>query len=159
MTEPAATSRFTISTKSLQARTRNVISGAVLGLLLVLLVGWGHLEQPGTYNGVLLWSVVGFVVLANAIGYLRHRRYLRLAREHCLEVGSGGIRFLTGSNLSELSVADIAAVTLHRGRKGIGHIQILRTDNRGIRLEGYGNMQGLAAALKQQVPPAHWRDD
>lgn len=158
MIESASTSSFTISPESLQGRTRNVISGALLGLLLVLLVGWGHIEQPRTYNDVLLWSVLGFIVLANAIGYLRHRRYLRLARAHRLEVGSGGIRFLTGSDVSELSLADIAAVTVHRSRKGIGHIQILRTDNRGIRLEGYGDMQGLANALREQVPPAHWRD-
>ncbi len=158
MTESAPPSNFTIGTESLQGRTRNVIAGAVLGLLLALLVGWGHLTQPGTYNAVLLWSVIGFIVLANVIGYLRHRRYLRLARTHRLEVGGGGLRFLTGSQVSELSLADIAAVSVYRNRKGIGHIQVQRTDNRGIRLEGYGDMQGLAAALKEQVPPAHWRD-
>jgi len=151
-------SSFTISAESLQARKRNVISGGVLGLLLVLLVGWGNLEQPRTYNDVLLWSVVGFVVLANCIGYLRHRRYLRRAREHRLELGPRKLRFVTGSDSSELSLADIASVTVHRTRKGIGHIQILRTDNRGIRLEGYGDLEGLAAGLKKQVRPAHWRD-
>jgi hypothetical protein len=152
------TSTFSISEVSLRRRTQNVLYGAGLSLLLVLLVGWGHFEQPQTYNDVLLWSVVGFVVLANAIGYFRHRRYLRRARQHRLEVGPRRIRFRTGADLSELSMADIAAVTIHRRGTHIGHIQIARTDNRGIRLEGYDDIDGLAAALKAQVPAAHWRD-
>lgn len=153
---PAAT--FRISEASLRARTRNVGYGAALSLLLLLVVGWGHLDQPQTYNVVLLWSVVGFVVLANAIGYVRHRRYLRRARQHRLELGRRRIRFLTGTMESVLSVADIAAVTIHRRGQGIGHIQITRTDNRGIRLEGYQDIERLAAALKARVAAAQWRD-
>ena len=152
------TSTFSISEESLRRRTHNVLYGAGLSLLLLLLVGWGHFEQPQTYNDVLLWSVVGFVVLANAIGYLRHRRYLRRARQHRLEVGPRRIRFRTAADLSELSMADIAAVTIHRRGTQIGHIQITRTDNRGIRLEGYDDIDGLAAALKARIPAAHWRD-
>ncbi len=74
MTEPARTTTYKIGAQSLRQRTQNVLYGAGLSLLLLLLVGWGHLEQPQTYNDVLLWSVVGFVVLANAIGFRRHRR-------------------------------------------------------------------------------------
>jgi len=151
-------STFNISAESLRRRTHNVLYGAGLSLLLLLLVGWGHFEQPQTYNDVLLWSVVGFVVLANAIGYLRHRRYLRRARQHRLEVGPRHIRFRTAAALSELSMTDIAAVTIHRRGTQIGHIQITRIDNRGIRLEGYEDIDGLAAALKARVPAAHWRD-
>ncbi|MGB5834407.1 MAG: hypothetical protein WBG92_20805 [Thiohalocapsa sp.] len=149
---------FKVSAESLQRRTNNVLYGVGLSLLLVLLVGWGHLEQPQTYNDVLLWSVVGFVLLANLIGYLRHRRYLRLAQDHRLELGPDFIGFQTGSENSRLALADIASVTVHRRRRHIGHIQIQRTDNRGIRLEDYGNMEGLSVALKDLVPAAHWRD-
>jgi hypothetical protein len=152
------TATFSISEESLRQRTHNVLYGAGLSLLLLLLVGWGHFEQPQTYNDVLLWSVVGFVVLANAIGYLRHRRYLHRARQHRLEIGPLRIRFRTAADLSELSMADIAAVTIHRRGPRIGHIQITRTDNRGIRLEGYDDIDGLAAALKARIPAAHWRD-
>jgi hypothetical protein len=153
-----ATATFEVSAAGLRQRTHNVLYGAGLSLLLLLLVGWGHLEQPQTYNDVLLWSVIGFVVLANVIGYWRHRRYLRRARQHRLEVSPGRIRFRTGTEVSDLAPSDIAAVTLHRRGGRIGHIQIQRTDNRGIRLEGYDDIEGLAEALKAQVPAAHWRD-
>lgn len=156
MTEVSTTATFKVSEQSLRQRTKNVLYGAGFSLLLVLLVGWGHLEQPQTYNDVLLWSVVGFIALANAIGYVRHRRYLSRARQHCLEVAPGYIRFRTGDEVSELALDDIAAVTSHRRGGGISHIQIHRTDNRGIRLEGYENIDELALALKALVPAAHW---
>lgn len=158
MTDSTTTSSFSIDPESLRARTRNVIYGAVFGLALIGLVSWGHTQQPETYNKVLLWSVVGFIVLANLIGYFRHRRYLRLARKHRIEVGRDGIRFFNASEVSTLAPADIVAVTVYRNRRGIRHIQVRRTDNRGIRLEGYRDMQGLAAALKELVPAAHWRE-
>lgn len=155
---PASARRFSISTERRQRRTANVRYGALFSLVLVMLVLWGNLKRPETYNDVLLWSVVGFVVIANLVGYLRHRRYLRLARGHCLEIGPGRIRFETGGQASELAVEEIAAVTVYRGRARISHIQIQRTDNRGIRLEDYDDMEGIAAALKNLVPFAHWRD-
>jgi hypothetical protein len=153
-----STFSFTISEERRQRRTANIRYGALFSLVLVVLVAWATLEQPQTYDTVLLWSAVGFVVIANVVGYLRHRRYLRLARGHRLEIGPRHIRFETGGQNSELSAEDIASVTVYRNRKRISHIQIKRTDNRGIRLEDYGDMDGMAAALKALVPPAHWRD-
>jgi len=149
---------FTISAKNLRQRTHNILYGAGLSVLLVLLVGWGHLERPETYNDVLLWSIVGFVVLVNTIGYVRHRRYLALARKHRLLIDGHRIRFETGDQVSILHRSDIAAVRVYRKRKGIGHIQIRRTDGRGIRLEGYDDMERMAATLKPMVPAAHWQD-
>lgn len=157
-TPSAQTSIFRIAAEGLRRRTRLMLYGVGLSLLLVLLVGWGHLRQPQTYNDVLLWSVIGFVVLANAIGAMRHRRYVRLAAQHRLEVATDVMHFYTGANMSELDPADIAAVAIHRRGGKIGHIQILRTDNRGIRLEGYGDIEGLAEAIRTLVPAAHWRD-
>lgn len=146
---------FTIGEDGLQARGRNILYGAGLSLLLALLVAWGHMSYPETYNDVLLWSVIGFVVLANLVNYVRHRRYLRLARDHRLEVCQGRIRFSAAGDVSELDVKDIAAVNLYRGKKGMRHIQIRLKNNRGIRLEGYRDMEGLAAAVTDQVPKAH----
>lgn len=157
--DPAPTKTFKIGAQSLRRRTHNVIYGAGFSLLLALFVGWGHWRQPETYNDLLLWSVIGFLALANLVGYFRHRRYLRLARQHRLEVTADGIRFRTGDDLSQLSTGDIADVTIHRRGNAIGHIQIRRTDNRGIRLEGYDDVAGLVDALKSIVPAAHWRGD
>jgi len=154
----STTPAFTVSEESQRKRGRNIIYGAGLSLLLALLVTWGHLRYPETYNDVLLWSVIGFVVLANLINYVRHRRYLRLARDHRVEVHPGSIRFHAAGEFSELDIKDIAAVNLYSGKKGLRHIQIRLNNNRGIRLEDYADMNGLAAALTEQVPKAHVTD-
>lgn len=149
---------FTINPDRLKRRTRNVVAGAALSALLAGLVGWGHVHHPQTYNDVLLWSIIGFVILANGVGYIRHRRYLRLAREHRVEIRSDGIAFQTGDTASEVAPGDIAAITVYRNSQGIGHIQILRTDERGIRLEDYADMEAMATALRPLIPAAHWTD-
>jgi len=153
-----AGSEFRISAKALRRRARNQVYAAGLSLLLALLIIWAHGEQPQTYNDVLLWSVLGFVVLANGVGYARHRRYRRLARCHRLRVAGPQVHFDTGTGHSVLHRADIAAIRVYRNRGRIGHIQVRRTDNRGIRLEDYDDMEALAAALRPLVPAAHWQD-
>jgi hypothetical protein len=154
----AAGEVFRISPGALRRRTQNQVYGAGLSLLLALLIIWAHGVEPQTYNDVLLWSVLGFVLLINVVGYARHRRYRRLAQRHRLRVADPEVRFETGDQRSVLHRADIAAVRVYRKRAGIGHIQIRRTDERGIRLEDYDDMEGLAAALKPLVPDAHWQD-
>jgi hypothetical protein len=162
---PAADSRdknsgavFRIGPNALRRRRRNLAYGAGLSLLLILVMLWANGSQPQTYNDVLLWSMIGFLVLANIVGYARYRRYRRLAARHRLVVDAPEVRFETGDTQSVLQSTAIAAIRVYRGRRGIGHIQILRTDNRGIRLEDYDDMKGLAAALKTLVPAAHWQD-
>jgi hypothetical protein len=149
---------FRISPGGLHRRTRHQIAAAGLGLLLAVLIFWAHGAQPQTYNEVLLWSVVGFVLLINVVGYARHRRYRRLARRHLLRVTGSEVRFETGDRRSVLHRVDIATIRVFRKRGGIGHIQIRRTDDRGIRLEDYDDMERLAAALKPLVPASRWRD-
>jgi hypothetical protein len=149
---------FRISLRGLRRRTRHQLFAAALSLLLVVLIVWAHGTRPQTYNDVLLWSVLGFVVLINVVGYARHRRYRRLAQRHQLRVAGSEVRFETGEEHSVLHSADIAAIRVFRKRGGIGHIQIRRTDERGIRLEDYEDMEGLVAALKPLVPTAHWED-
>jgi hypothetical protein len=154
----SAVAVFRVSPLGLRRRTRHQVFAAGLSLLLALLIIWGHGVQPQTYNEVLMWSVLGFAVLINIVGYARHRRYRRLARNHALRVTDSAVRFETGDQHSVLHPSDIAAVRVFRKRHGIGHIQIRRTDERGIRLEDYDDMEGLAAALKPLVPTAHWQD-
>jgi hypothetical protein len=149
---------FRISPRGLHRRTRQQIAAAGLSLLLAALIFWAHGTQPQTYNEVLLWSVVGFVLLLNVVGYARHLRYRRLARHHRLRVTGAELRFETGDQHSALHCADIATIRIFRKRAGIGHIQIRRTDDRGIRLEDYDDMERLAAALKPLVATTRWRD-
>ena len=149
---------FRIDPEALRRRRHNLAYGAGLSLLLILIMLWANGTRPQTYNDVLLWSLVGFLVLANVVGYVRHRRYRRLVARHRLVVDGPEVRFETGDTQSVLKPTAIAAIRVYRGHRGIGHIQIVRTDNRGIRLEDYDDMQGLAAALKPLVPAAHWQD-
>lgn len=148
-------STFTISAESLVQRKRNLLWGVGLSLLLVFLIGFGHLRRPETYNEVLLWSVVGFVLLANLVNYLRHRRYLRLIRDHRIEVYPGRVEFWSGGGKTVLNMSDIVALTRYRKAGALGHIQLRLTSGRGIRLEGYDDLDGLAGRLSEQISPAH----
>jgi hypothetical protein len=146
---------FTIGEHALERRSKNILWGAVLSLVLVVLIAFGNYRYPETYNDVLLWSAVAFVVGANLINYLRHRRYLRLIQDHRVEVLAGKVQFRTGDELSELDIGDIALVNLFRRKGTLNHIQLRLRNNRGIRLEGYGELERLAALLAEQVPEAH----
>jgi hypothetical protein len=148
-------STFTISDESLRKRDRNLLWGLLFSLLLAAVIVAGHYRYPETYNDVLLWSVVGFVVIGNLVNYYRHRRYLRLIRDHRIQVHEGRIEFWTGGAKTELAMGDIAGVFLYRRGRGLGHLQIRLKSNRGIRLEGYGDLQGLADAITRQLPKAH----
>lgn len=146
---------FVISQETLALRNRNLLWGVGLSLILAALIAFGHYRYPQTYNDVLLWSVVGFVILANLVNFVRHLRYRRLVKSHRVEVHPGILRFWTGPDKTELDLNDIAALRLFRNKGGLGHIQILLKNDRGIRLEGYRDLDRLATLLLEQVPKAH----
>jgi len=155
MNDTTATGTFTIDQGSLAQRRRNILLGLVFSLVLALVVVFGHYRYPATYNAVLLWSVLGFVIIGNLVNWLRHRRYVRLVRNHRIEVHQGRVEFWTGGEKSVLEVGDIAALTLYRRRGSLRHVQVRLTNNRGIRLEGYRDLERLAALLADQIPKAH----
>lgn len=143
---------FTISEQFLADRSRNILWGGALSLFLVGAILFGRQRYPETYNDVLLWSVVAFVIGANLINYLRYRRYRRLIKDHGVEVRPGRLRFRTGTDESELNLDDIALVNLFRRKGVLRHIQIRLESNRGIRLEGYGDLERMAGLLAEQLP-------
>jgi hypothetical protein len=146
---------FTISPDSVAKRKRGILLGGVFSLLLAAAVVAGNARYPQTYNDVLLWSVLGFVLIANLVNYYRHRRYLRLIRDHRVDVYPGRIEFWTHGEKSVLDVSDIAGLFLHRSRGVLRHSQLRLRNNRGIRLEGYGDAEGLARAIAGQLPQGH----
>ncbi|MEA3275013.1 MAG: hypothetical protein U9Q81_06935 [Pseudomonadota bacterium] len=146
---------FTISDETLNQRNKNILSGAGLSLILCAVLAFGHHRYPETYNDLLFWSVVGFVVIANLVNFLRYRRYSRLVKDHRVEVHPGKVQFWTGGEKSELDPSDIVAVNLFRKKGVLRHIQLRLKNNRGIRLEGYRDLDRLAAMLTEQVPNAH----
>lgn len=99
--------------------------------------------------------MLAFVIGANLINWFRHLRYLRLVKEHSLEVTSGKLLFRTGAELSTLDVSDISLINLFRRKGDMRHIQIRLINNRGIRLEGYEDLERMAELLAEQVPEAH----
>lgn len=150
--------QFKISAKELTKRNRNILWGAAFSVLLAGVVAAANRRYPATYNDTFLWSVIGFVVLANLVNFVRHLRYLKRARMHRLQVDDGLVRFYTGDEMSELEPADIAALTVYRTKGEIGHLQLRLKNNRGVRIEGYEDMDGLKEALAGLLPAAHVQD-
>jgi len=145
--------KFTIGEAEIRRRRHNIGWGLVFSLLLAGVIAYGNHRYPERYNDLLLWSVVGFVMLANLINYYRHRLYLSKASQHYLEVRPGRLIFCTADERSELDLGQIAALRMFRGGGRLRHIQILLKNNRGIRLEGYGDLEQLAQLLAEQIPP------
>jgi hypothetical protein len=145
--------RFVIGDAELRKRSRNIAWGLAFSVLLAAVIAIANHRYPDRYGDALLWSVLGFVVLANLINYYRHRLYLRKVRGHYLELVPPRLIFCTGDDRSELDLQQIAALRLFRGGGRLRHIQILLKNNRGIRLEGYQELDELARLLTEQVPP------
>lgn len=145
-------SRFTISETSLETRRRNILLGVVFSSILATVVGAGHMLYPETYNELFFWSVIVVVALGNLINYVRHRRYLRLIKGHRIEIEGDEVSFFTGADKSVLDTGDIAAITFYRKKGQVEHIQLKLRNNRGIRLEGYADLEQLGGAIADRIP-------
>ena len=150
--------RFSIGASERSKRWRNIAWGGVLSAALVIVVLVAHERDPTTYNVTLLWSVVGFAVLANLVNLARFLRYQRLIREHYLEVAPGMLRFSTRGQVTELDLGQVAAMRLFQRKGNMQHIQLRLTNGRGIRLEGYDNLAGLAQLLRDELPEGRVMD-
>lgn len=146
--------RFKIAKKELQKRSKNIKIGGILAGVLVIFIAYQNNEYPEKYNDVLYWSILGFIILANLIGFYRYRRYLKMVKDHWIEVHSMQLQFHTKGEVTELNLNDIAAIYFHRHKGTLQHIQIKLKNNRGIRLEGYENINALADLLSEKVPNA-----
>ena len=147
--------RFKIGKEELRKRSKNIKIGGLFAGILVIFILYNNHQYPEKYNDVLFWSIMGFIVLANLIGYYRYRRYLKMVKEHWIEVHPEKIQFHTRGEVSELNISDIAALNLYRHKGTLQHIQIKLKNNRGVRLEGYDDINTLADLLSEQVPKAH----
>jgi hypothetical protein len=121
-------------------------------LALIAIVTTAHTLYPETYNDMLLWSVITLVTLGYLINYYRYRRYLRLIRDHRIEIDGDKISFHTGDNKSVLDTKDIAMLAFYRKKGNVEHIQLKLRNNRGIRLEGYGELEKLGQAIADLIP-------
>jgi len=147
--------RFKIAKEELDKRSKNIKIGGFFAAILVIFIVYNNNEYPEKYNDVLYWSIMFFIVLANSIGYYRYRRYLRMAKNHWIEVQPKELQFHTDGVVSTLYTNDIAALNFHRHKETLKHIQIKLKNNRGIRLEGYENLKALGDLISEQIPKAH----
>ncbi len=143
---------YTIDKTSLQVRRKNILWSAVFSLALIAIVNAGHILHPETYNDMLLWSVITLMILGNLINYYRYRRYLRLIRDHRIEIDGDNVLFYTGTQKSTLDVKDIAILTFYRKKGKVEHIQLKLRNNRGIRLEGYAELEQLGLEIADRIP-------
>jgi hypothetical protein len=143
---------FTISETSIHTRKKNIFLSALFSLVLAALVTAGHFRDPETYNDMFFWSVIIVVVVGNLVNYYRHRRYLRLVEDHRIEIDGDEVAFFTGTEKSVLDTREIVALTFYRRKGQVGHIQLKLRNNRGIRLEGYGDLEQLGDAIADRIP-------
>jgi hypothetical protein len=147
--------RFEIGKVELQKRSKNIKIGGFFAAVLVIFIVYNNFQYPEKYNDVLYYSIMGFIILANLIGYYRYRRYLNMVKNHWLEVHPKQLQFYTKGEISKLNISDVAALHFYHHKGTLQHIQIKLKNNRGIRLEGYDNINTLGNLLSDQVPKAH----
>jgi hypothetical protein len=150
---------FRIGQTELKKRSKNIKMGAFFAAVLVLFIAYHNNQYPAKYNDVLFWSIMGFIILANLVGYYRYRRYLNRVKEHWIEILPNCLQFHTHGDVSELNISDITALYFYRHKKILQHIQIKLKNNRGIRLEGYDDLETLGNLLSEQIPSAHISDN
>jgi hypothetical protein len=144
--------RYSISETSLHARKKNILLGALFALVLSAVITAGHFQYPETYNDMVFWSVIIVVVVGSLVNYYRYRRYLRLAEDHRIEIDGDDISFFTGNEKSVLNTKEIVALTFYRRKGQVEHIQVKLKNNRGIRLEGYADLEQLGDAIADRLP-------
>ena len=152
MASPSESMVYSISKASLQTRKNNIFLGALFSLVLVVVITAGHYQYPETYNDMLFWSVIVAVVIGNLVNYYRYRRYLRLVEHHRIEIDGDEVSFFNGSEKSVLAVKDIVTLTFYRRKGRLEHIQLKLRNNRGIRLEGYTDLEQLGRAIADRIP-------
>jgi len=152
MKPPKYPKPYSISKTSLQSRKRNIFLSVLFSLVLAVVITVGHLQDPETYNDMFYWSVITAVVIGNVVNYYRHHRYLHLVEDHRIEIIGDEVFFFTGTDKSVLNTNDIATLTFYRRKGQVEHIQLKLRNNRGIRLEGYTDLEQLGGAIADLIP-------
>jgi hypothetical protein len=124
---------------------------ALFSLVLAAIVTAGNFQYPETYNDLFFWSVIIVVVVGNIVNYYRYLRYLRLVEDHRIEIDGDEVTFFTGTEKSVLNTKEIAALTFYRRKGQVEHIQLKLRNNRGIRLEGYADLEQLGGAIADRI--------
>ena len=144
--------RYSISETSLQTRKQNIFLGALFSVVLVTVTTAGHFKYPETYSDIFFWSVIIAMIVGNLANYYRYCRYLRLVKDHRIEIDGDEVTFFTQTDKSVLDTQDIVTLTFYRRKRHLEHIQLKLKNNRGIRLEGYADLEQLGEAIADRIP-------
>ncbi|WP_313950160.1 hypothetical protein [Accumulibacter sp.] len=150
--------RFVVSTEEKRRRWINVGWGLLFSAAIVGTVVLEHQRDPESYGSFLLWSVASMLGAANLANLFFLLRYLRLIRDHCLELipgkprVPGKLRFFTAGKWTELELEQVSALRVFKRWGKLRHIQLVLRNNRGIRLEGYQDLSRLAESLQSALP-------
>ena len=144
--------RFVVGKDEKRRRWINAGLGLLFSAAMVVAVTVGQQQDPERYSSFLWWSVVSLLGAANLSNLVFLIRYLRLIDDHCIELVPGKLRFLSAGKWSELDLDQVTALRLFKRWGKLRHIQLLLKNNRGIRLEGYENLGGLADSLQSALP-------
>ena len=144
--------RFVVGKDEKRRRWINAGLGLLFSAAMVVAVTVGQQQDPERYSSFLWWSVVSLLGAANLSNLVFLIRYLRLIDDHCIELVPGKLRFLSAGKWSELDLDQVTALRLFKRWGKLRHIQLLLKNNRGIRLEGYENLGGLADSLQGALP-------
>ncbi|MCP5229092.1 hypothetical protein [Accumulibacter sp.] len=144
--------RFVVGKDEKRRRWINAGLGLLFSAAMVVAVTVGQQQDPERYSSFLWWSVVSLLGAANLSNLVFLIRYLRLVDDHCIELVPGKLRFLSAGKWSELDLDQVTALRLFKRWGKLRHIQLVLKNNRGIRLEGYENLGGLADSLQGALP-------
>ena len=144
--------RFVVGKDEKRRRWINAGLGLLFSTAMVVAVTVGQQQDPERYSSFLWWSVVSLLGAANLSNLVFLIRYLRLVDDHCIELVPGKLRFLSAGKWSELDLDQVTALRLFKRWGKLRHIQLVLKNNRGIRLEGYENLGGLADSLQSALP-------
>jgi hypothetical protein len=144
--------RFVIRRDERRQRWIHVGWGLLFSTGMIAVVALDYQQDPQPSARGLLWSVIIVLLMANVGNLFFLLRYLRKIRDHHLELEPGRLRFVTAGESSELDLAQVAAIRLFRRWGKLQHIQLVLRNNRGIRLEGYQDLDRLAVCLQAELP-------
>lgn len=151
-TAEATSERFIIAPEEKRRRWIRAGWGVLFSTAIIAVVALDHARDPQPSTRALLWSVILVLTVANLGNLFFLLRYLRRMPHHHLELASGRLRFVTADESSELDLGQVAAIRLFRRWGRLQHIQLVLRNSRGIRLEGYRDLQRLADLLQNALP-------
>jgi hypothetical protein len=139
---------FTITKEEVIKRRKNIFLGLLFSIGIAVLMGYMNGNDSTKYNDLLFGSIVFFLVFANIINAFRYVQWLKLITTHRIEIGENSLDFFKGEAESNLKADNMAKLCLKKKDDQLLYIIVELNIGNKIRLEGYNDMDGLLAALK-----------